>query len=67
MRAAGSTPGVAKKIRKTSTLMPNITNSIDEQPADDERDHSSAASAELGARVERVAHAVAEDVERRAR
>ena len=28
MRAAGSEPGVAKKIRNTSTLMPNITNSI---------------------------------------
>ena len=28
MRAAGSTPGVAKKIRKTSTLSANITNSV---------------------------------------
>jgi len=28
MRAAGSAPGVAKKIRKTMTEMPNITNSI---------------------------------------
>ena len=28
MRAAGSAPGVAKKIRNTSTLMPNITNAI---------------------------------------
>ena len=28
IRAAGSDPGVAKKIRNTSTEMPNITNSI---------------------------------------
>ncbi len=28
MRAAGSAPGVAKKIRNTTMLMPSMTNSI---------------------------------------
>ena len=39
MRAAGSEPGVAKKIRNTSTLMPNMTNSIWRQPVDDGAEH----------------------------
>ena len=47
MRAAGSTPGVAKKIRNTSTLMPNITKSIATQPADDEGDHAASPTRSL--------------------
>ena len=63
MRAAGSAPGVAKKIRNTSTLMPNITNSI--WPSRWTRASSIRRVPmpifERG--IERVAHAVAEDVE----
>ena len=64
MRAAGSEPGVAKKIRNTSTLMPNITNSIWPSRREDGAGHGRQRDPDLGARVERVAHAVAQDVER---
>src|SRR5262245_13581980 len=63
IRAAGSAPGVAKKMRKTSTLIANSTvTSFTSRRAT--KATISAGDAELRARVERVAHAVAEDVQR---
>lgn len=39
MRAAGSTPGVAKKIRKTSTLIANRTSTAGTEPPQDVSGH----------------------------
>ena len=66
MRAAGSTPGVAKKITNTNTLIANSTNTIESRRRTAKRSISSPAP-QLGARVERLAHAVAEHVERQHR
>src|SRR5579872_6098437 len=62
MREAGSAPGVAKKIRKTRMLMPSMTKIIWAKRRMSRLTIGSADS-ELGARVERVAQAVAQDVE----
>ena len=65
MRTAGSPPGTTMKITKTRKLTANSTSTIPMQAADDEGEHHQCSSiSHLGARVERVTQAVAEDVQR---
>src|ERR1700733_3186089 len=62
IRAEGSAPGVAKKIKNTVTLMPNMTKSICAM-----RGTMTVFMASLpspGAGIERVAHAVTQQIER---
>src|SRR5436853_555847 len=59
MRAAGSAPGVAKKIRKTTMLIPSMTKSIWKKRRISRLSMGSSDS-ELGPRIERVTHPVAQ-------
>jgi len=61
MREAGFTPGVAKKIRKTSTLMVNITKIADASRFAMKR--SIYIDRAICSGIERVANAVTEDIE----
>src|SRR6188474_3848583 len=61
---AGSTPGVSKKMRKTSTVITNITSSVHRIRRMMKVPTSLSLHAELGPRVEGVADAVAEHVQR---
>src|SRR3954452_13436816 len=63
MRAAGSTPGVAKKIRKESTLIAKSTNTVAIRRCSMKRSTLLGAP-QLGPRIERIANAVAEHVQR---
>ncbi len=62
MRAAGSTPGVAKKMRNVRTLIAKSTKTIETSRRATKR--SISRPPQLRARVERVADAVAEHVQR---
>src|SRR5581483_7642676 len=62
MRDAGSAPGVAKKIRKTRMLMPSITKTVWTRRRISRLSMRSL-DPELGAGIERVAHAIPHDVE----
>ena len=66
IRSAGSPPGMTMKIRNTMKLTTTSTSTAPSSRADDERDHErhQCSILHLRARVERVAQAVAEDVER---
>ncbi len=59
----GRRPGVAKKIRNTSTLIAKSTKTAAAVAAQEEGEHQAPAPAQPGARVERLADAVAEQVE----
>src|SRR5690348_16761771 len=64
MRAAGSAPGVAKKIRKTTMLIPSMTKSIWKKRRISRLSMGSSDS-ELGPWIERVTHPVAQHIERK--
>ena len=63
MRCAGSPPGTTMKIRKTMNVTAMHTRTAPIDASDEEREPS-VLDPHLRARVERVAQAVAEDVER---
>src|SRR4249919_3743366 len=61
---AGSTPGVSKKMRKTSRVITNITSTVHSRRRMMNVANAYAPTRSLGERVERVADAVAEHVQR---
>src|SRR5437867_11614196 len=65
IRDEGSDPGVAKKIRKTMTLIPNITKIIwiRRRMSVFSIGRSVASDPKLGARIQRVANTVTQDVQ----
>src|ERR1700735_2349478 len=62
MRAEGSAPGVAKKIKNTTTLIPNMTKSICAMRGT--MTAIMASPLQPGAGIERVTHAVTQEIER---
>jgi len=62
IRAEGSAPGVAKKIKNTTTLIPNHDDSICANAWYDDRDHGFTAAAGRGDRAR--AHAATQEIER---
>src|SRR6202044_2828623 len=64
MARAGSTPGVLKKMMNTSTVITNMTSTVHSDRRTMNVSTGSLLHSQLGPRVERVADAIAQDVQR---